>query len=270
MGSIASYKNGFYSPRRGGSPRYPSLWRGCVGAWCPSLGATGSRLFDQSLFQNHGTLINMDASTDWPVSGDGVALDFDGGNEYVDGGSSSVMKPATALSVSAWVNLSSSPTSAGRIISARTSATSNGYILAFDAAGAAPRLLIGDGAYATALSATAIPTLTWSQVTGTWDGATVRIFVNGISTGSSSKSAITYTAGALTIAAEFNPTIGAPLSGRVDDIRIYNRALTTAEIKLLATRRRVAYDLAPRRSYRAPTAAATNYRRNHQLIGSAW
>ena len=50
MGGICTpgYKSGFYSPRRGGVPKYPSLWRDCVAAYCPALGSTGERLFDQA------------------------------------------------------------------------------------------------------------------------------------------------------------------------------------------------------------------------------
>ena len=61
----------------------PRLWDGVVGAWCPSLGPTGSRLRDFSRSNNWGTLTNMDAATDWVVDGGQYALDFDGVNDYV-------------------------------------------------------------------------------------------------------------------------------------------------------------------------------------------
>ena len=62
----------------------PRLWDGVIGAWCPSLGPTGSRLHDFSRFGNWGTLTNMDPPTDWVVDGGQYALDFDGVNDYVD------------------------------------------------------------------------------------------------------------------------------------------------------------------------------------------
>ncbi len=62
---------------------YPQLWDGVVGAWCPSLGPTGLRLHDHSRRNNWGTLSNMDAATDWVVSGGQYALDFDGTNDTV-------------------------------------------------------------------------------------------------------------------------------------------------------------------------------------------
>lgn len=62
---------------------YPELWDGCIGAWAPCLGPTGTRLHDNSGRANWGTLNNMDAATDWVVDGGRYALDFDGSNDYV-------------------------------------------------------------------------------------------------------------------------------------------------------------------------------------------
>ena len=66
---------------------YPELWDGVVGAWCPSLGPTGSRLHDHSRGMRWGTLVNMDAATDWVLTGGQYALDFDGVDDYVAAGS---------------------------------------------------------------------------------------------------------------------------------------------------------------------------------------
>lgn len=78
------------------------LWDGVVGAWCPSLGPTGSRLFDHSRFSNWGTLTNMDNATDWVVSGGQYALDFDGTNDHV-AIASNVFSGLSVVTVSLWV-----------------------------------------------------------------------------------------------------------------------------------------------------------------------
>ena len=45
----------------------------------------GSTLcFDSSLYRNHGTLTSMDPPTDWVDGHHGMALDFDGSNDYVN------------------------------------------------------------------------------------------------------------------------------------------------------------------------------------------
>ena len=80
---------------------YPELWDGVVGAWCPSLGPTGSRLHDMSRRSNWGTLTNMDAATDWVVSGGQYALDFDGADDYVPL-SCNVFSGLSVVTVSMW------------------------------------------------------------------------------------------------------------------------------------------------------------------------
>lgn len=62
---------------------YPHLWNGVVGAWCPSLGPTGTRLHDLSGKGNWGTLTNMDPPTDWVLDGGQYAVDFDGANDQI-------------------------------------------------------------------------------------------------------------------------------------------------------------------------------------------
>ena len=77
-----SYAQGF--ARSAGESVNPHLWKGLVGLWAPSLGQTGSKLFDWSGFGNNGTLTNMDPGTDWVTGRDGYALDFDGTNDRID------------------------------------------------------------------------------------------------------------------------------------------------------------------------------------------
>jgi len=61
--------------------RYASLRQGLVGAWCPSLGPSGNTLIDRSGYGNHGTLTNMDAGTAWRGRQYGWWLGFDGVND---------------------------------------------------------------------------------------------------------------------------------------------------------------------------------------------
>ena len=52
----------------------------------------------------------------------------------------------------------------------------------------------------------------------------------------------------------------------IDDVRIYNRALSPQEIRILATRRGIAYEMAPRR--RSSSAVQFN-RRRRLLLGAS-
>ena len=83
---------------------YPELWDGVVGAWCPSLGPTGLKLHDHSRYNNWGTLTNMDAATDWVVSGGQYGLDYDGTNDWVSVPRQAAFGSTQWRTLSAWVN----------------------------------------------------------------------------------------------------------------------------------------------------------------------
>ena len=64
--------------------KYPHLWNGLVGAWCPSLGKQGDILRNLSLYNHNAVLTGMDASTDYIPDIRGFALNYDGTNDYLD------------------------------------------------------------------------------------------------------------------------------------------------------------------------------------------
>jgi hypothetical protein len=71
---------------------------------------------------------------------------------------------------------------------------------------------------------------TWTHLAGTYDGTTLRLYINGVQvssqaqTGAIGTSTQALTIGGDTIAGQF-------WSGLIDEVRIYNRALTQAEIQ---------------------------------------
>ena len=81
---IPSYKMGW--AKRKEESAYPELWRGLVGLWSPSLGATGGTLYDW-VGGNHGTLNTFasppTSSSGWWLSERGHILAYDGGSDYV-------------------------------------------------------------------------------------------------------------------------------------------------------------------------------------------
>ena len=83
---------------------YPEFWDGVVGAWAPCLGPTGTRLHDLSRRNNWGTLTNMDAATDWTVSGGQYGLDYDGTDDWVSIPRISAYSSTQWRTLSAWIN----------------------------------------------------------------------------------------------------------------------------------------------------------------------
>jgi hypothetical protein len=84
-------------------------------------------------------------------------------------------------------------------------------------------------------SAPAVVTLgTWQHVAVTWDGHTKRLFVGGAPIAQGTATGIGYDSGAMGIGCDDNGTPSLHYSGVLDEVQIYNRVLTDAEILTLA------------------------------------
>ena len=79
------------------------------------------------------------------------------------------------------------------------------------------------------LGPSALPLSTWSHLAMTWDGLTVRVYVNGAQV---SSSALAGTAMTSTSPLRIGGNGVWPewFSGVIDEVRVYNRALSAAEI----------------------------------------
>jgi len=84
-------------------------------------------------------------------------------------------------------------------------------------------------------STVTIPYNTWTHVAGTYNGSVLRIFVNGVRAGSLAVSGTTcHNDRPLAVGAKNFPAEGlleAFWDGQLDDVRLYRRALTDAEIR---------------------------------------
>lgn len=80
------------------------------------------------------------------------------------------------------------------------------------------------------LASTALPTNTWSHLAATYDGATIRLYTNGVLAASQAQTGvIPNSSEPLTIGG--NALFQAYWKGSVDEVRVYNRALSASEIK---------------------------------------
>ena len=242
--------------------RYPELWEGCVGAWAPCLGPTGTRLHDFSRGSNWGTLTNMDAATDWVMSGGRYALDFDGVNDFVDVGNLSRFSfgPNSAFTLSVWANLNSLPGSSIFGLMGKGSYGSNlEYNFYIGEVSSQVRFTVADGTTNTAFIGRLTPSVTstaWAHYLARYDGsgtsAGCSIWINGIRADNANYQLGTYSAmanlGSIVSFGALNAGANFRMSGRMDDARIYNRAISPSEIRLLATCRGIAYERRKRRS----------------------
>ena len=243
--------------------RYASLRQGLVGAWCPSLGASGFRLIDRSGYGNHGTLTNMDPGTDWVASGGKGALDFDGVNDYVDLGVINAFNGVTKFSYSVWFRRASINAFAG--IGNYTSNTARITFNAFSDGNLYVAVANGGNSYGVFAS----NDINWHNIITMYDGTQstndgrLKVYFDGLQK-TLDFQGTTIPATTPTVASSFKIGFEDPRysNASFDDIRIYNRALTPSEIQLLYVGGR-GVGLAPERikHRRKTTAAATNRRR---------
>ena len=86
------------------------------------------------------------------------------------------------------------------------------------------------GVYAEALSPNPLTANTWAHLAATYDGAMVRLYVNGVQVASRAQiGAIATSTNPLQIGGD--SIYSQYFAGRIDEVRIYNRALSSAEIQ---------------------------------------
>ncbi len=226
-------------------PYYAS---GLVGMWSFSgkdttwTSVTAGTTNDLSGNNNTGTMTNMSQTTS-PVAGiSGQALNFDGVDDYVNVGTGSSLDITGPITISAWIY--EKGFGAEQIIfirNQRSDAMYSQYYLIMNEAGELG-FTITDGITLTSVggwSAT-IPTVNqWNYVTALWDGTTnansLKLYINGIlkdSTQSAISSIWSQNVAAF-IGADYlggEPTPRYIFNGLIDEVRIYNRALSASEI----------------------------------------
>jgi hypothetical protein len=197
-----------------------------VGHW--TLDETsGTTAADSTLDLNHGTYTGGVTLNQSGAYGGAIAADFDGNNDYVSIPDDSTLKPTSALSITGWVRGDAwgSGTEVD-IVLRKGEGNPNNYQLAIADGQAALYLDDSDGGGIR--STTTLDTDEWYHIAATWDGSNVRVYVNGTL---ETTAARTGTIGTDTRTLYLGGRGGADLfDGRLDDVRLYNRALSIEEI----------------------------------------
>ncbi|HEX7254734.1 MAG TPA: LamG-like jellyroll fold domain-containing protein [Gaiellaceae bacterium] len=199
---------------------------GLVGAYAFNEGA-GSSAVDVSGQGNHGTL---EGGTAWSATGRyGGALQFDGVNDWVRVPDASSLDLSAGMTISAWVRPST--LSAWRTVIFKPQPSNLVYALYANSNVNAP---MGEawisGASAKPVGTTQLPLNAWTHLAATYDGTTVRLYVDGTEVGSVIRAGgITTSSDPLFIGG--NPVWPEWFSGLIDEVRIYDRALTATELQ---------------------------------------
>jgi hypothetical protein len=208
----------------------------------------------------------MDAVADWVTSGGRYALDFDGTNDHV--ANTTVKSPVgnTPVTAAFWIKWTTAQ-SGLRIPFGIGSDTgsANGYFIYRNPTGF-PVVEFGSGNGA-ATSAANLPNEQWVHLCGVYSTTTNRLFVNGSQVASVNYSSGNIIGQRLYLGAlfAFGNVVDYFTACQLDDVFLHNRALSANEIRTLASRRGIAYELAARR--RSALVAGFN-RRRRLLVGA--
>jgi hypothetical protein len=191
---------------------------------------TGTTAYDRSGSGNNGTLGTAPATPTWVAGKYGSALSFDGSDDYVDCGTGSTLNITTAITAEAWVYMTDDR--AVEFIAGRGDTGAHGWWLGRD--GGYLKFDVGNGTTYSQLPQTGKATLNrWHHVAGTWDGTTIKIYVDGILSNSTSIGGpIDYTGVSTNTYIGFMAGQDAArhFKGLIDSVKIYAYARSAAQI----------------------------------------
>lgn len=141
----------------------------------------------------------------------------------------------TRFTLEAWVNLAAETGADQTIVSKRRSTTGTGYALVV----AKGKVVLemnndtgnGQGINFSVGSARAIEAGTWYHIAGTYDGGSATVFINGVKAAASPvQMTLLNSALPVTIGQQALPGDLRPLVGQIDEVRVWNTALTGEQI----------------------------------------
>ena len=198
-----------------------------VGAYSFDAG-TGSTLTDASGLGNTGAI----SGATWTAAGrNGGALSFDGVDDLVTVADAGSLDLTTGMTLEAWVRPTAGGSwrtvvtkeQVGNLVYGLFSSSDSGQPSGIVSIGSSPIQDIVRGTSALGLSS-------WTHLATTYDGAVLRLFVNGTQVGSANVTgAYPNSAGPLQIGG--NRVWPEWFQGQIDDLRVYNRALSAAELQ---------------------------------------
>jgi len=225
-------------------PITSSSWPVMVGAYSPSHTYYFNGTIDEVMIANRSisadeVLSRYNAGrakhANWEPNGKwNSAMKFDGVDDYVDAGNSSVLNTVNAISIGAWVKPNSFSTYQ-KIANKWWDNTSRGYEFFADGSG----VLYFNIATASENSdhfvnspSNALARDQWQYVAATYDGAKMRVYVNGVVVGEKSQTgSIRQNVASFGVGADLRTPRISFFNGSIDEVRVWNRSLSYDEVK---------------------------------------
>jgi alpha-L-arabinofuranosidase len=184
---------------------------------------SGTSASDSSGNNKTGTLIG---GSSWTTGGKiNGAVNLDGTTGYAS--LPYIINPSANFTAAAWVKLDSSYGTNSQVILQQEGTNGKTWLLRKSSTGKLSSYLGG----ADTLSNGTIAVGSWYHVAIVNNGGTVKLYINGLPDGSASRPIASETSGAMRVGCHKTPdTTNEEWDGTVDEVRIYNRALSDTEI----------------------------------------
>jgi hypothetical protein len=210
-----------------------------VGWWRLDEG-TGSTAYDSSGNGNDGTI---NGNPRWVAGRVGTALDFDGNGDYVDCGNDPIFDITDEITLSIWVNANDNGNGENNCWMGKGD---NTYAIKHQT-GNYLEFFIYDGSWHSTNYSTDIASLNgeWHHMAGTYDGSELKFYLDGELAANLVYSSTIGTSSNNVTLGENSQATGRYFDGMLDDARIYNEALSAADIKSIMMGGAYAYAFSP-------------------------
>ena len=201
-----------------------------------SIGDTSTIATDVSLYENHGTI----SGATWTVQGKhngGIMFD---GTDYIDIGTDGFPSIGSSITMAAWAKYGSEEPEGYQNIIAISSGESNQSVqLGFRD----EKIVAWKYGGEHLVNHSELPTPgTWNHYTYTYNGGEHRLYLNGELVNTNNEAPDTGPAAEARIGSWLNPDSLEGFNGTIDEVRIWNRALSEEEIRQLYQSNLYKYD----------------------------